>query len=426
MIGSGRISCLAAMIMTVISVYAHTVDEYHVCSDSWNMIQLKSGHDISFCWDAPAGMRIFGESSSILWNPGADQVGIHRLPYCSSFKGTVVTNSITINVKRLEKVLCVLAHSDDEFGICAKIKRMRDSGVDVSFVWTSLHSQLRIEESRSAMRRVGINDDSMHFLNAGNIVSPVGFHGYVNKIMELLKSHNFDQIYIPAYEGGHVQHDLTHAATIAACRQYGFKGQIYEFGLYHLEGVHPMLFSLLPGPSPSIQLNLDKETRGFIEDLSESYLSQKSVTTGFRLGMSNRKKAHPVYRPLPDWDYTRPPHGGILWYTANFKHPASYANDFSPAVKSEKVLLPVAGKMQCYAQDIRKSEIGELLLPDRKGDKTIRVSFPLSVYAYSTFILFFAGLGGLIWKGIRVGIKRAESVKCKTTNGTDDIGGCNA
>ena len=384
---------LASVSTVVLAAESHVI-----CADSWNMIQLEPAEEIVFCGDIPAGMRVLEEDSLVLWNPEPSQIGEHSLKYVTSFAGNATTNSLVLDVKKTETALCILAHSDDEFGICAKIKRMVDDGVDVSLAWTSLHRKQRIDESRQAMLSVGVKPENMHFWKAGDIASTNGFYSYMQNIGKLLERHSFDQIYIPAYEGGHVQHDLTHAATVAACRYRDYRGQVYEFGLYHLKGPLPMLFSLLPAPSPTIQVSLDDGEMRFIETLSRSYETQKHVTAGFRLGMSRKKKMHPAYRPLPAWDYTRPPHKGMLWYAANFKHPASFEKDFFPAVCVASILTGNTGRVKFFAQDNRKGQLNDLILPDRRGDKVVRIRNPLSVYACSFFVFVFGGVGWAMWR----------------------------
>lgn len=391
-----RILALAAW-----ATFSAAEDRAAMCAGSWNMAPLNTRGPVSFCGTLPEGSRFYPDTAFLLWNPDTDSIGVHTLRYTVSAQDRSVTNTLSITVKKLEKALFLFAHSDDEFGIIAKIKRMKDAGCGVILVWTSSSSKRRMDESKTAMHQLGVKDEETFFFRGKSISSSDGFGKTVDCLKELLLRQQIDQIYIPAYEGGHVQHDLTHAAAVAACRASGFNGQIYEFGLYHLEGVFPMPFSLLLAPSPTIQMSLDKNDMAFLESLSKNYRSQTFITAGFRMGMSERKKAHPAYRPLPAWDYSRPPRNGILWYTANLKHPASFTADFIPAVRDSRLLLMGSAQPACCAQDKRRSEIGTMLLPDRKSDKPVRVHSPFSLYAYAAICLVLAFASGTVWKTAR-------------------------
>jgi len=399
---------IAALLFIVFACRNIVADEYVFGADSCNICLIASHDEASLgsTDQLPAGMQFYPDSGTLLWNPDASSIGDHHVCLTATHHGIKEKIEIDITVKEVEKILCVFAHQDDEFGIIGKIIQMEDAGKDVFLAWTRSSSQQRNNESRTAMHRIGVSDDEMSFWNFGDISTPETFLIYIEKLSALIAKHHFDQIYVVGYEGGHIEHDLTHIATVSACRRIGFRGQIYEFGLYHLDHLTPQPFSLISAPSPSIQMTLDQRSLDFMESLTDLYVSQKHITRGFRLGMSETKKSHPCYRPLPHWDYSRPPSSGVLWYEANLKHPASFRKHLLPALQSLWQIDPVVVLQSRYAQDIPKSKVGDLVLPDQKEGEVIDICFPYSVYAYSgvSLVLLFAGF--VLWLPIRLWRKR--------------------
>lgn len=394
------------VLIVLISVCGNILAESHVfCTDAYNACLIDPSYRDSLRrgGQLPAGMLFYPDSGTLLWNPDDTAIGTHHILLSSTQTGSKETGELNIEVKEAAKVLCVFAHSDDEFGIIGKIVQLKEAGKEVFLVWTRVSGDKRNNESRKAMRRIGISEEEMSFLYCGNISSPDIFPLYVEHLAALISKHRFDQIYVVGYEGGHIEHDLTHIATVSACRRIGFAGQIYEFGLYHLAHLTPQPFSLVPAPSPAVQMSLDKRSLDFVEALSGLYESQKYLVLGFKLGMSVAKKSHPCYRPLPNWDYSRPPSSGLLWYEANLKHPASFKKHIRPALEALWQTHPVVVSRNGYAQDVRRSQVGALVLPDIKKGEVIDVGCPYSIYAYAGMSLLLLGAGCAVWLPYRSG-----------------------
>lgn len=397
-----------ALIFLIFVCGKSLADHYVFCADAYNtcLIDPVCGTFLRSDGQLPAGMQFFPDSGTLLWNPDSKAIGTYHLRLRSTNKGIKENGELTIEVKEVTNVLFVFAHSDDEFGIIGKIAQMKNAGKDVFLAWIRVSRNTRKNESRKAMRSLGISEEKMSFLYCGDISSPDTFLVYIEQLAALISKCRFDQIYVVGYEGGHIEHDLTHIATVSACRSIGFTGQIYEFGLYHLAHLTPRPFSLIPAPSPTVQMSLDKPSVAFIESLSDLYVNQKYLVWGFRLGMSVAKKSHPCYRPRPDWDYSRPPASGILWYEANLKHPASFKKHIRPALKALRQTHQVVVSRNRYAQDLKRSQVGALVLPDLKKGEAIDIGCPYSMYACSGMSLLLFGAGCVIWLPYRAWKKR--------------------
>jgi LmbE family N-acetylglucosaminyl deacetylase len=270
--------------------------------------------------EAPEGMELLQPGAVLLWAPKKSQVGEHtvRVSIQPKHGGQAMEKTFRIHVKPLERALCVFAHPDDEFGIVSKMRRMVAGGVDVWAVWTCGGSPVRDTEATNAMTKIGMKKDRLVFQTVGDFSTPAGIDAKVRNIADLLAKHPFDQIYTDGFESGHVQHDMAHFIAVQAARKAKFRGQVYEFGLYNLYGGKAKLFSLVPATMPAIELAMSEEELNAVLELVPMYPSQKHVTGGFMVGLSKEQKMHPRHRPRPNWDYTRQPHKGLLWFELNF------------------------------------------------------------------------------------------------------------
>ncbi|MCX7825973.1 MAG: hypothetical protein N2689_10495 [Verrucomicrobiae bacterium] len=224
-----------------------------------------------------------------------------------------------LRVTPLQKALFVFAHQDDEFGVLGRMIQLKEKAVDITAVWTTGDNR-RVAETAEAMDLVGIRNDRRFTLSCGGLANAASVRKAVESLTALMRARQFDEIYVVAFEGGHCQHDLTQFVVVQAARAADFAGQIYEFPLYNLAG-WLNLFEPVPAAVPTIQMSLTTERMDFIQSLTRCYPSQAPVTMGFKLAIPTRRKLHPIFRPLPAWDYTRPPHSGRVWHDANLRHP---------------------------------------------------------------------------------------------------------
>ena len=350
------------------------------CAESWNWLVLAAppfATDFSLTV-APPGAQLSG--TGVLWRPAKSDLGFYDLRYQYRLaNGQVRQVSRRFEVKPLRHALFVFAHQDDEFGIMPKILDLHRQGVDCHLVWMNGGNETRNQESRVAMALAGFPATSLEFLRLNGIENPQGFAEHAAGFQNLLKQEAFDQVYVPAYEGGHLQHDLVHAAVVRGAQAAGFRGMIYEFGLYHLEHNLPMPFSLLPAPVPTIQMTVNGGTLDLVQRMAACHHSQWPIVYGFVYGMSRAKKTHPEYRPLPAWDYSRPPTKGWLWYEASVGHPASFAQ-FRQAVGCAPAVRPGTMPPIRWAQDVAPG--ARKTVPDQPGQAVVTLVQPYSALAW--------------------------------------------
>lgn len=126
-------------------------------------------------------------------------------------------------------------------------------------------------------------------------------------------------VYVPAYEGGHPDHDAVNlAAALAAAARPGLR--VVEFPLYRRGRFGLAVQSPAPAAANSIDrfavLALDDEDLALRRELARANASQLAPSLLPLLAAARwagRGRAEPA-RPLPAHDYALPPHRGRLLY----------------------------------------------------------------------------------------------------------------
>ncbi len=157
----------------------------------------------------------------------------------------------------------------------------------------------RREEARAAASALGIE--------------PVGFSDWPSRglkdhldeaaawIGTTLGAYAIDTIWVPAWEGGHQDHDV---ANFLAC-QVAVGRPVREFAEYNLGGGVPQWqrFAVPNGDETIIELTPDEAA--WKRGLLRCYRSERSGLRQVRVEFESA-------RPLPRYDYSRPPHAGLL------------------------------------------------------------------------------------------------------------------
>jgi len=234
-------------------------------------------------------------------------------------------------VKELgRRVLLLVPHPDDEVVGCAvAIRRARAAGAQIfalylttgvpapasAWPWRRADHPLRVDrrrrEAREAAARLGVErlgfsdwparELKSHLLEARALVT------------RHLEETAADQIWAPAYEGGHQDHDVTNFLGSL------FRGQasVLEFSEYNAAaGVRA---NRLPTESGTeAVLPLTEAEAAWKRELVAIYQSE-------RANLRHVRCTREVLRPLPPHDYRRPPHAGRLFYERfqwiPFRHP---------------------------------------------------------------------------------------------------------
>ncbi len=126
-----------------------------------------------------------------------------------------------------ERVLFAFTHPDDELALTAFIGRLLKQGVPVRVLWT--HStNVRANESRNAMRALGVDPGSLTFFTSvdGDVISSVS--ELRTPVTALIQDFKPTRVVTHAFEQGHIDHDATNL-LVNLC----FKGPVFEAPYYH-------------------------------------------------------------------------------------------------------------------------------------------------------------------------------------------------
>ncbi|GAB6053263.1 hypothetical protein JCM17960_20830 [Magnetospira thiophila] len=231
----------------------------------------------------------------------------------------------------LEHILILAPHPDDEVVMCATaIGRARETGATLSvfylttgvparqqlWPWERRHHADRVtrrrDEARRAAKMLGL------FIAGESAVPTRGLrHNLMQarvRLARLIDEQQVTQLWVPAFEGGHQDHDAANCLAATFTQQVS----VLEFAAYNFVGgqAHSQEF---PDPRGGEEvLLLSDAERAVKQQLLSLYASEEGNLGYVRLARESR-------RPLAAYDYAQPPHPGTLWYAryqwVPFPHP---------------------------------------------------------------------------------------------------------
>lgn len=248
------------------------------------------------------------------------------------------------------RILILIPHPDDEVvGAAAAIGRARAMGVEVfglflttgvpprelEWRWRRSGHRKRIEtrrhEAEEAAQFLGITGLGFSGIPSRRLKDHMGEAG--TAIREAMRKIRPDVLWVPAYEGGHQDHDV--ANGLAAALEGA--SPVHEFAEYNFADgrVRSQTFPRTRGDETELILTAD-ETAHKRKALA-LYASERG-----NLGHVDCRRE--CFRPLAAYDYRRPPHSGRLFYErfqwVPFRHPRV---DFTPPAAVCKALERLHG-----------------------------------------------------------------------------------
>jgi LmbE family N-acetylglucosaminyl deacetylase len=230
------------------------------------------------------------------------------------------------------KILFLVAHPDDEtIGASAVLGRCSDrtiifltDGAPRDPQFRSPHvsgsretyALVRAEEAASALALVGVPPARIMFLNTLDQESIYELPRLLDEFVKVVAGIDPDLIITHPYEGGHPDHDtaaLVASLTLATLTRQGRKcPELLEFTSYHaVDGRRVSGEFLLPNKSrhvlSHVTLKLSPDERARKARMLGCYVSQWHVLSEFPLEPE-------CLRVAPEYDFTKPPHPGPLWY----------------------------------------------------------------------------------------------------------------
>ncbi len=198
--------------------------------------------------------------------------------------------------------------------------------------------KIRMNESISAWGLIGVEKERVNFLDYDD------FYGLVDKeeikecieeVTSILKKSSYDIIFVPLYEGGHYQHDITNYIVSRACINSGTESLLYECpeynAYYSLKNTPEKILSLLSKLIPFYEF---KTSPSFIRNQNRLYLSMSDEELALKRKMLQVFKSQDVegllnlygyrdsYQIYTEYDYSKPPFdydGSVARYVNSLK-----------------------------------------------------------------------------------------------------------
>jgi len=155
--------------------------------------------------------------------------------------------------------LFLFAHQDDEFGVFARIEKELRAGRRVRCAYitdgaVTADPDLRDAESRAVLQKLGVSTHDIFFMGRqlgigdGHLHSSVDvLSGWLNAFLDMQPL--IVACFVPAWEGGHPDHDLLHAVAVRLFAARGCLEIVRQYSLYHGLGcIGPLFHVLSPLP----------------------------------------------------------------------------------------------------------------------------------------------------------------------------------
>jgi N-acetylglucosamine malate deacetylase 1 len=183
-------------------------------------------------------------------------------------------------------IALLLPHQDDEFGAFGVIDRCVEAGLDLQVFYltdgaANGHSpQVRNAESLNVLGRLGVQRDRVHFLGDelrspdGHLASnlPEVFGALLNALPARTET-----IYVPAWEGGHPDHDAAALVAVALGHELRIENAVFQFPLYNAYRCRILPFAVfnpIAEAGPVVRQPISRARLGRYCALLHSYRSQ--------------------------------------------------------------------------------------------------------------------------------------------------------
>jgi LmbE family N-acetylglucosaminyl deacetylase len=240
------------------------------------------------------------------------------------------------------KLLIIAPHPDDELiGCGGRLAQAAKRNENIRIIYVTSGGSHEFSKREAAVKQIsahiGIKTKNLIFLrNEERRWTPEKVTKLSFDIKKIISNFSPDEIYVSAYEGGNIDHDVANFAVANAikklkCKVYEYPIHNYRFNAKKL--VQQFLFEIttrLPskyfyGPAP-IFANLKQKPFVLPMTAEEITLKTKLMQmyrelVGERHYIRLNKYAPDIFRRLPKYDYLNKPHRGILGYELAFKIP---------------------------------------------------------------------------------------------------------
>lgn len=155
--------------------------------------------------------------------------------------------------------LFLFAHQDDEFGVFGEIESELRDGRRIRCAYVTdgsanVSASIRDAESLAVLGRLGVQPDEITFMGPRLGVPDGKLHCYTthvaNWLRDFLREHpQITRCFVPAWEGGHPDHDVLHAIAVELISSTNNSISVWQYPLYNgMHRVGPFFRVLSPLP----------------------------------------------------------------------------------------------------------------------------------------------------------------------------------
>jgi len=183
--------------------------------------------------------------------------------------------------------LFLFAHQDDEFGVFAQIEREVQAGRRVACLYVTdgaanSNPERRNAESLAVLQNLGVSFADVIFLGQQLDIGDGKLYLRVRILKDWIDiffdaQFGLETCFVPAWEGGHPDHDLLHAIAVESLAARDCNIKVWQYSLYHGQNCAGPLFralSPLPENGPVNQFSITWRDRFRYVRLCLSYPSQ--------------------------------------------------------------------------------------------------------------------------------------------------------
>ena len=223
------------------------------------------------------------------------------------------------NIK-MKNLLFIIPHPDDEIvGCCSIIRRYKSEGKKIFLFFTTngvlskehiwfwkknqieKMVQIRKKEMKLSVKMLELKN--YFFQNIPTRTLKEKINETYDRIRKIIQLKKIDTIFCPAYEGGHQDHDVSNFI----CSKLSNLCDIYEFSEYNYFNKKINCNSFITKNKNQKTLTLSYEEKSFKKKCLEIYQSEKKNLNYIEIDSES-------FRPIINYDYSKPPHAGVLFY----------------------------------------------------------------------------------------------------------------
>lgn len=158
--------------------------------------------------------------------------------------------------------LFLFPHQDDEAPVFLEIERLVQARAALAIVYLTSGARSgepelrRTTESLDVLGRLNVPREAIHFVGSdmkvpdGDLMSHLdALHGWLTAL--IARSGGLASLHMPAWEGGHQDHDAAHLLGVALAAEQQALAQAYQFPYYHGRNLPGILFRTLSPLTPN-------------------------------------------------------------------------------------------------------------------------------------------------------------------------------